>query len=397
MSLTDLQLLIKPAGADCNLKCEYCFYLDTERMDAERGPRRMSDRVLGEMVRQTLAARMTQTVFGWQGGEPTLCGLEFFERAVGYMRQYGRGGQSVGNSLQTNGVLVNEDWAKFLAHYQFLVGVSIDGPADHHNHYRVNHAGKGRHDAAVRAAHLLEEHDVPVNVLTVVNDKSRADQVYPFLRREGFRHLQFIPCVERGPDGKTTDFSVSPEGYGRFLCDLFDLWMADDYNNVCIRTFDGALSRLVAGRSAMCVFDERCDQYVVVEYNGDVFPCDFFVRLDRRLGNLLETPLAELAGTPAHEAFAEMKGQLAPKCGGCRHLAFCHGGCPKYRIIGAGTHRAPTYFCESYLMFFDHALPRLKVLADRIRVDRLGGPLAAGAVPSRPPSRRATRGRKRGR
>jgi uncharacterized protein len=357
------QVLVKPAGADCNLACEYCFYRGTERYYEKRGPHRMSEETRREMVRQVLSARRAESVFSWQGGEPTLMGLEFFRGAVGDMEAFGAAGQVVGNALQTNGILIDEAWCDFLARYQFLVGLSLDGPPDLHDHYRGGPRGRSQAEA-LRAGRLMISAGVAVNILAVVTSRSRAKEVYPYLRGEGFEHLQFIPCVERFA-GELIPASVSPGAYGDFLCQTFELWWPER-QRARVRTFDSVVNQLLRGEVGLCEFGRRCDEYLVVEHDGSVYPCDFFVQPKWRLGNLRETELSELAESQRRQSFAAKKRQLARRCQDCPWRENCFGGCPKYRMMSRGRSDDPTWFCPSYRQFFEHARPRLRQFAEEL-------------------------------
>jgi len=316
--------------------------------------------------------------FAWQGGEPTLMGLDFYKRAVELQKKYGVTGQEVGNSLQTNAILLdNADWCRFLHEAKFLVGVSIDGPKELHDHYRLDLGGHGTWDRVMRAIGRCKEHRVEFNTLTLVNHLTadHADAVFDFLVELGSRYLQFIPCVEVDPQaGGIAEFSVTPKQYGDFLCRVFDRWVRFGPQRLSIRDFDSILSFCVAGHHNLCTFDRQCSQYIVIEHSGDVFPCDFFVEPAWRLGNILETPIEQLAACEQKKSFARRKLTISNKCLICRHLALCRGGCMKDRVTAADGGTVQSYFCESYRQFFDHALPRFMQIAAQIRTGALVRP-----------------------
>lgn len=371
-------LLIKPSGSDCNVDCSYCFY-KSRAAEIGSGRQRMSDEVLDTLVKSYLGLRFQMSGFAWQGGEPTLMGLDFFRRAVELQKRYGVSGQEVGNSIQTNGLLLdNPDWCRFLAESKFLVGVSIDGPKDLHDHYRLDLGGHGTWDRVMASIARMKEFGVEYNTLTLVNrlTAAHADEIFDFLIGLGIRYLQFIPCVEVNPEsGEIADFSVTPKQYGDFLCRLFDRWMAFGPDKLSIRDFDSILTHCISGRHTICTFDRQCSQYVVVEHQGDVFPCDFFVEPKWRLGNILETPIEQLAACASKKAFARCKSNLATKCLICRHLAACRGGCMKDRApFDPDNYGRESYFCESYRQFFDYAMPRFLQTAAQIRVGALVRP-----------------------
>jgi uncharacterized protein len=361
-------LLIKPTGSDCNLNCTYCFYKGC-------GPtgdrRRMSDAVLTRLVQDYLRLRLPLSVFCWQGGEPTLMGPDFYRRVVDLQRQYGEPGQRVSNSIQTNGVLLDEAWCRFLHENKFLVGVSIDGPKELHDLYRRDMGGNGSFDRVVRAIQCCKGHGVLFNTLTLINDQTcqRPEEIFDFLVDLGSTFMQFIPCVETDRQtGRIADYSVPATAYGEFLCRLFDRWMAFGPAKISIRPFDSLLSHCMEGRQTICMFDRRCGEYLVVEHNGDVFPCDFFVGPQWHLGSLTETSIGELAAGPGKRQFVRAKEDVSTRCLVCRHLAVCRGGCVRHRTVASsGQATNQDYFCEGHKIFFDHAKPRLMQLAAQLK------------------------------
>lgn len=361
-------VLVKPAGADCNLNCSYCFYKDKGKLYPEIRRHRMSDEVLEALVRQTMALSGQHASFSWQGGEPTLMGLQFFERVVSLQHQYGRG-RAVSNGLQTNATLLNDEWGRFLRRYRFLVGVSLDGPDVMHDAHRVDHAGQGSFQRVLHGVNILRRHDVAFNILAVLTRQNAGDPetLFRFFLAQDLRHLQFIPCAE--PDPVTHDlapFSISADEYGEFLCRIFDLWLKDGQPTAYVRFFDELLIAYVTGQHPSCLHRERCGDYVVVEHNGDVYACDFFVEPAWRLGNLSETPLLELLQGERFKAFRQRKQGLAAECLRCEYLSLCHGGCPKYRLLANGDIASPDYFCAAYRRFFAHSAPTMRALAWRV-------------------------------
>ncbi|MEN6479661.1 MAG: anaerobic sulfatase maturase [Anaerolineales bacterium] len=362
-------LLIKPASGDCNLHCTYCFYHDRPDDPYRAGVhRRMSPAVLDALVRQGMALDRQQASFGWQGGEPTLCGLAFFEQAVALQQQYGAAGQSVSNGLQTNGLLLDREWAAFLRRYNFLVGVSLDGPAAYHDAYRQYTTGGPTHERVMQSIRLLSDAHVEFNILAVVN-RLTADhgaEVFDWLVGQGFTYLQFIPCVEQDPaTGALTEFSVLPEQYGDFLCTVFDRWYNHGAPQVSVRDFEAILAVYLGQQAPMCCYQESCGSYVVVEYNGDLYPCDFYVREDLRLGNLLETPLDEAFQSQALARFAAAKAEPRPECQVCAWQPLCHQGCP--RLVGLEDNPRH-HLCRAYQRFYAHAHESFLTLAARLAV-----------------------------
>ena len=362
-------ILVKPSGPDCNLDCTYCFYLQKSELFSEHKIHRMSEATLEEMIRQVMTDGGDHISFSWQGGEPTLMGLPFFKKAIEFQKKYGRG-QTVGNGLQTNGLLIDTSWAKFLKEYHFLVGLSLDGPEHIHDRYRLKKGGRGSWKNVVEAGKLLLQQDVAVNALTVVNDYSGnyPDEIYHFHKSLGLMHHQYIPCVETDPSNPAmaAAYSVSPEKYGRFLCTLFDLWYSDFNNGVpttSIRYFDSVFYNYVDMTAPECTLMDECGVYVVIEHNGDVYSCDFFVKPEWKLGNVHEGRIKDLLNSEKQWNFGMLKSDRHEKCRQCQWLKYCYGGCTKDRIRDPRDNNL-SHFCDSYLMFFDHADTRLKKLAD---------------------------------
>ena len=356
------QVFVKPAGAACNLACRYCYYAAKA---GEAGPRRrMADDLLEAYVAQHIdASPSAEVVFSWHGGEPTLLGLEFFERVVALQARHARPGRRVVNGIQTNGLLVDDRWAAFFALHRFRVGLSLDGPAESHDRYRRDHGGAGSHAAALRAFERLSRHRVPTEILCVVHAGNVAHpvRVYRFLRKIGAHAIGFLPAVRpepRAPTGVSAE-SVAPGAYGRFLCEVFDEWVGRDSGRIEVQLFDEA-SRPARGlEHGLCVFRPSCGDVPVLEQDGDFYPCDHFVDEAHRLGSLREAPLPHLLEHPALLAFGEAKRATLPRqCRECDLLPMCNGGCPKDRFV-----RTPegepnlNYLCPAFKMFFAHALP----------------------------------------
>ena len=329
----------------------------------------MSEETLEEMIQQAMAQGDRQVSFGWQGGEPTLMGLPFFEKAVEFQQRFGRG-QTVGNGLQTNGILIDEDWSKFLSRYKFLVGLSLDGPEHIHDKYRALKGGGGSWSKVKDKAALMLDNGVEVNALVVVNDYSvkYPEEIYEFHKSIGLTFQQYIPCLETSPDapGTPTPFSVPPGPLGEFLCRLFDLWMGDFDNGApttSIRFFDSLFHTYVGLQAPECTLLKECGVYVVVEHNGDVFSCDFFVDPEWRLGNIHENRLKDMLNSARQTRFGRMKSTLHEECHGCKWLTLCRGGCPKDRIGDPG-HASLNHFCPAFKMLFEHIDKGMKELAE---------------------------------
>jgi uncharacterized protein len=388
------QVFAKPAGAACNLACRYCYYLEVpgggrrsgatgEALRADPAPSLMPDEVLDAYIRQHLEAAPTPDVlFSWHGGEPTLLGTRFFERAVALQRRYRRDGQRVVNGLQTNGTLIDDEWCRFLESEGFLVGLSIDGPAGLHDCYRVSRGGTSSHAGAVRAFERLRAHAVPCEVLSVVHDRNVREplRVYRFLRQLGARELTFLPLVEALPGGAgVSSRSVDPRAYGDFLCAIFDEWLAHDRGRIAVQIFDEATRPARGLPHSVCIFRETCGDVPVVEHDGAVYACDHFVDPAHLLGNVRETPLALLLDDPRQLAFGDAKKRLLPRwCRECPVLPMCNGGCPKDRFATSPSGEAGVnYLCAGLKRFFAHVLP----FAVEAGLERLGLPAKARSAP----------------
>ena len=365
-SLTSV--LIKPAGPDCNMRCHYCFYLEKAHLFTESKIHRMSEDILENLTKQILEQTLSSLNFGWQGGEPTLMGLTFFEKAVHFQEKYGSG-KEIGNGLQTNGLLIDNSWADFLHRYNFLVGLSLDGPRHVHDHYRFLQSSKTSWTRVMDSCKRMLDHDVAVNALCVVNDYSvkYPEEIYNFFKSTGLTYMQFIPCVESDVDApdQAASFSVSAEAYGTFLCKLFDLWLADFKNNLpttSIRYFESLFFTYVNQHPPECTLLPECGNYLVVEHNGDVFACDFFVEPGWRLGNIMNDNLVILLNSEQQTRFGKMKANLPSVCRSCPWLKRCHGGCTKDRIRYAGDNGI-NHFCNAYKMFLSHADETFKKIA----------------------------------
>ncbi|MHB0877165.1 MAG: anaerobic sulfatase maturase [Anaerolineae bacterium] len=373
--------LAKPAGAACNLACKYCFYLSKADLYPGSGLR-MSAEVQEQYIRQTLAAHtVPEVTIAWQGGEPTLIGLDFFRRSIEIEERYRKPGTVVRNTIQTNGLLLDDEWCEFLHRHDFLVGISIDGPRELHDAYRVDAAGRPTFDRVMRAVALLHRHGVEVNSLTTVHaaNAEHGLEVYRFLRDEaGMRYVQFIPIVEWRDDGEPSTppgvsaRSVGREQYGRFLTAIFDEWVRRDVAQVYAQTFDATLSSWLGLPASLCVFAETCGAAPVVEHNGDVYSCDHFVAARYRLGNIMERPLGDMVCSAAQAAFGQGKRDtLPPVCLRCGVRFACNGGCPKDRYRGASPDQpALNYLCAGYRAFFEHVREPMRTMAQLLRQGR---------------------------
>jgi uncharacterized protein len=392
-ALPAFHVMAKPTGARCNLRCDYCFFLEKERFYPGSGFR-MSDETMEAYIRQTLTAhRVPEVTIAWQGGEPTLMGLEFFRRAVAVEQAAAPPGVRIENTLQTNGVLLDDAWCAFLAENRFLVGLSLDGPRRLHDAYRHDRAGNPVFDRVLAAARRLQKYGVEFNVLCTVNavNSRHPLEVYRFFRDElGARYLQFIPIVEleegagERREGRVTERSVRPAQYGRFLIEIFDEWVRRDVGNMFVQFFDGVLASWLRGRSTLCVLSPTCGEGVALEHNGDVYSCDHFVDPSHLLGNIHRTPIGELVASEQQRAFGRAKSETLPRaCRACRFLFTCHGECPKNRVLTtADGEPGLNWLCDGLNAFFAHTERPMKPMAELLRrgqtADRIMGLPAEG-------------------
>jgi uncharacterized protein len=375
-------IMAKPTGSACNLNCDYCFFLKKESL-YPGSDFRMSDEVHEAYIRQLLEAHQVPSItIAWQGGEPTLMGLDFFRRSVELQKKYQKPGTHIENTFQTNGILLDYEWCQFFHENKFLIGLSLDGPKELHDFYRKDKGGHGTFDRVARAARQLQKHKVEFNILCTVNSKN-ADhplEVYRFFRDELDAHyIQFIPIVERDNESgfqegnKVTDRSVSPAQWGRFLIEIFDEWVKRDVGQTFVLNFDGALAGWLDRAGTVCIFGPTCGLGMALEHTGDLYSCDHFVEPDYYLGNILKTPMIELVASDKQRKFGRDKQDTLPRyCRQCEVLHICNGECPKNRFIQTPDGEAGlNYLCGGYKAFFKHADKPMRIMADLIRKGRL--------------------------
>lgn len=371
--LQSFHVMAKPAGAACNLRCEYCYFLKKANLYPD-GVMRMSDEIMEAYIKQTIAAhRVPDVTIAWQGGEPTLMGLEFFRRSMEIEKKYARPGMRIENTVQTNGVLIDKEWCCFLRENNFLVGLSLDGPREVHDAYRRDKSGNPVFDKVVGAVRLMQQENVQFNILCTVNAANSvyALDVYRFFRDEmQTPYLQFIPVVERDNEtgfqegARVTERSVEPEQYGRFLIEIFDEWVRNDVGKVFVQFFDGVLASWLRGISTICVLRPTCGESVALEHNGDVYSCDHFVEPDHHIGNILQSDISEIVNSPKQREFGAAKFETLPReCQECEYLFTCHGECPKNRISESGVN----YLCPGLKAFFTHTEAPMHKMADLLR------------------------------
>jgi uncharacterized protein len=384
-------IIAKPTGPLCNLDCKYCFYLEKEKLYPGQKNWAMSDDVLEQYIRDYITHQEAPVIsFAWQGGEPTLLGVEFFRRVVQLQHEYADG-KRIENAFQTNGVLLDDEWGDFLSSEGFLVGLSIDGPRQLHDRFRVDRGGAPTFDRVMRGLTYLEKHSVEFNTLTCVQ-RHNSDQpleVYRFFREIGSTFMQFIPIVERvspEPDSdglvlisatttasaKVSDWSVEPIQFGRFLSTIFDEWVRQDVGKHFVQIFDLALEAWVGMEPSLCVFRKTCGAAMAIEHNGDLYSCDHFVYPENRLGNIMDVPISAMAASTQQLRFGQDKAAALPGyCRECDVRFVCNGECPKHRF-----QRTPdgemglNYLCAGYRRFFRHIDPYMRFMAGELRQQR---------------------------
>ncbi|RMD74897.1 MAG: anaerobic sulfatase maturase [Lentisphaerae bacterium] len=375
-------ILCKPVGPKCNLNCRYCFYLSKDALFPDKKSVReftMPDDVLEEFVRQYIEAQhpsAPEVNFAWQGGEPTLLGIDFFARAVEYQKKYARSHQRITNAFQTNGTLLNDEWGKFLHDNRFLVGLSVDGPQELHDHFRKDWAGKGSFERVMRGLEVLKRHQVEFNTLTTVQryNADHPQEVYRFLRRIGSTFMQFIPIVEPAPDGAegASEESVQPEQWGKFLCGVFDEWRKRDIGKVYVQHFELMVSLAMGYPASLCVHSRICGRSVAIEHNGNLYSCDHFVNPEDLLGNIMQTHVREMVDGKKQTQFGLNKSATLPRqCRECKYLTWCYGGCPADRVK-RDKYGEPglNYVCEGYYRFYDYTKPYFDAIAAAIHHQR---------------------------
>lgn len=407
---SSFHVMAKPIGPICNLDCRYCYYLHKEELYPTGNKWKIGDDCLESYIQQYIEAQpknSAEVTFAWQGGEPTLMGIEFFQRCIDLQKKHVRSEQTIANSIQTNGVLLDNDWCLFLRRNRFLVGLSIDGPAELHDAYRVDRQGKGSHSSVISALRKLKKFNVEFNALVTVHRANckHGRRIYEYLRDSGCGFMQFIPIVERKGIGRHSEGqaddtytafdsavdavssrSVLPEQFGRFLCEVFDSWIQQDVGRVYVQIFDQALSAWLGIEPSLCVFKKQCGRAVAMEHNGDVYSCDHFVDADHLLGNLSVVPLTELINSKQQETFGQNKETTLPSyCKKCDVRFACNGECPKNRFLQTPDgDDGLNYLCAGYQAFFTHIDQPMKKMAALIQRNQSPAQIMDGSTTSRP-------------
>ena len=384
--LRAFHILAKPIGPICNLDCKYCFYLEKEKLYQDEKSWKMDPELLERYIQSYIEAQDTPRIdFAWQGGEPTLLGIDFFKQVLAFQEKHCPPNKRIYNALQTNGTNLNDEWGQFLSDNGFLVGLSIDGPAHLHNKYRVDKGGNDTHERVVRGAEILNKYNVEYNALCVVNRYNAKEplRVYHFLKTLGTQFFQFIPIVEcaaeqeelldlssppqiREHESPVTGWSVHSEDYGDFLNAIFDEWVRNDIGQYYVQIFDIQLELHMGQPSSLCIFKEQCGEALAVEHNGDLYACDHYVYPEYHLGNLKDNNLSDMVNCDAQRAFGKAKQETLPKqCRDCQYLNLCNGECPKNRFLKSiDGEDGLNYLCKGFQRFFKHTTPYFKRMCD---------------------------------
>jgi len=355
----DFQIFAKPIGPVCNLDCRYCYYLKKENFYPKGESFRMSDDILEEYIVQHINACNDSVIrFSWHGGEPTILGLDYFRKIVALQRKHKPSNQSIANGIQTNGTLLNEDWCRFLKSEKFAVGLSLDGPQEIHDRYRVTKDQKPTFERTIGGYGLLQKHQIYCDILCVVNayNVQYPVEIYRFFKQIKAQYISFLPLVEPNNEGGVSPLTVPAEAFGIFLCTIFDEWVSQDIGKIKVQIFEESARIAFGQEHSLCIFRETCGDIPVIEHNGDFFSCDHFVDAEYHLGNIMETPLVELLDSSAQREFGQAKLDTLPRyCQRCEVRAMCNGECPKNRIIKTPDGEdGLNYLCAGYKRFFSH-------------------------------------------
>jgi uncharacterized protein len=366
----EFQVFVKPAGATCNLDCHYCYYLKKEELYPEAKPFHMHGDLLEEYIVQQIEIAPEPVInFFWHGGEPTILGPDYFRKIVELQRKHRPQDRRITNSIQTNGVILNEEWCRFFAAEGFAVGLSLDGPQALHDRYRVTKGQKPTHKQVMQGYRLLRQHKIPVDILCVVHAENVQYplQVYRFFKEIKAQYVSFIPLVELRPPPErgVSPRTVPADAFGIFLCTIFDEWVRQDIGRIMVQIFEESARPASGQNHSLCIFRSTCGDLPVIEHNGDFYSCDHFVTPEHRLGNIRETPLLALLESPAQGAFGQAKLDKLPRyCQECAVRAMCNGGCPKDRIMQTPDGQSGlNYLCAGYKRFFEHCGPYMVRLA----------------------------------
>lgn len=379
-----LYIMAKPASSMCNMRCRYCYYLEKSKYYPSHDKHIMSDETLEIYIRDYIAAQNSpHVIFNWHGGEAMICGIEFFKKAISLQKKYGEGFQII-NTIQTNGLLITHKWCEFFSQNNFLVGISLDGPKDLHDHYRRTCNGESAYMQTIKGLNLLQRHNVEFNVLCTVNrhNASHGIRIYEHFKSLGVRFMQFIPIVERikkdgslalptDDDGEIAPWCVDSLEWGHFMCDIFFHWIKKDVGERFVSFIDGTLAGYVGVDPGNCRNSSSCGHAMSLEYNGDVYSCDHYVFPEYLLGNIHHTHMRELSSSALQMRFAEMKLKSLPiECIECPYLKLCYGECPKTRIHTSASGGKISHLCEGYKLFFQSTAREFQFMASELKAGR---------------------------
>lgn len=384
-----LYVMLKPAGAHCNLACKYCYYLEKSKLYATSQRHLMTDEMLERFTQEYIEAQtMGHVLFTWHGGEPLMRSIDFYKKALTLQQKYARG-RHIDNVIQTNGTLLTDEWCEFFAQNHWLVGISIDGPQQYHDHYRQTSAGKPSWERVMHGIRLLNKHHVEWNAMAVVNayNADHPLEFYHFFKEHGCQYLQFTPIVERltaHSDGRTlasladqtdipvADFSVTPEQWGTFLCTIFDEWVRRDVGSIFVEIFDCTLANWMGVAPGICSYSTHCGHAGVMEHNGDVYSCDHFVFPTYKLGNIRDHTLVEMLYGEQQQAFSRLKHASLPRqCKECDMEFACHGECPKNRFLhDRYGNPGLNYLCRGYYQYYTHVVPYMDLMKRELLAQR---------------------------
>jgi len=370
------QVFVKPVGSQCNLNCSYCYYLPHNHLVKKRNHVLMTDEVLETYIFQHIQATTESLVFfSWHGGEPLLAGIDFYRKACSMQRKYANG-KTIRNGIQTNGTLLNEQWAEFLAQERFMVGISMDGPPELHDRFRKTKDGRGSFKSVLSGFDLLVMHGLDPEILCVINAENEGYplEVYRFFKHLGVSYLTFIPLVEQLPgEPRASEKSVNPEIFGTFLCAIFDEWVAHDIGKIKVQIFEEALRTAFNQEHTLCIFKPVCGGVPVVEYNGDFYSCDHFVQETHKLGNIMQEQLENLIDSQGQKVFGQAKSEALPDyCRKCEVLVMCNGECMKNRFLYSPEGEPGlNYLCMGYRSFFNHCRPFIEAVSKQFRTTSL--------------------------
>jgi uncharacterized protein len=371
----------KTVSESCNLACDYCYYSSCGGQPGKID--KIDSTILEKFIKEYMSLSNGAASFAWQGGEPLFAGLDFFKEVVFLQAKYAPKNTIISNSLQTNATLITDEWAKFFKQYNFLIGVSLDGPKEINDARRVTGHGMGSFDRVMRGIQYLRKNQVDYNILTVIHQDNvgRAGELIGFYQNEGFSHVQFIPCMDfraQEPD-RPGQYLITPEQYGQFLCEAFDIWYNEGNPSRSIRFFDNILSIYLNQEAELCIQRQTCPKTLILEQNGDAYPCDFYMHDDFKLGNIGQDSLIDILASPKYHDFLKLKPALPEKCKSCEYLKLCHGGCPRNRDWSQADNTVnPDYFCKSYMKVYAHGHERMERLAENIKQQWLQNHLQSG-------------------